>query len=163
MIGIISAALVCVIFFITFTQANNAKEKVNLATKKDVLFIMNSAELDSSQNYKILSSYQSKPYFLINDHLDYYCIQLEKFNSRIGSISQWKFGKEESLVFNHVRTTIASSGKAEQCFNTVVTGIDKNVAAYIKTLKLSNRNIHGAQIIFYHQPSNRILYVSLET
>ena len=161
-IGVICTLMLCLVIAIAFYQANNAQEKVNTATEKDALFIINWARLDNSQNYRVLSSYQSKRYSILSDHLDYYCLQLEKFNPRIENTSQWKFGQEDNRLFNDARTSIASSGKAEQCFNTLISGTDQNIAAYIRSLKVYSRNIDSAQIIFYHKLTNRLLYVSLE-
>jgi hypothetical protein len=143
-------------------QMGPSAEKVNKASKKDVLFILNWGGLENTQDYEVLSSYQSPQTFL-PDHLDYYCLQLEKFNPNSEGESTWVFGTEETSLINEARKLLASSGKASQCFNTPISGIEQDVAAYIWAVRVHGRNVSGAQIIFYHKPTNRLLYVSLET
>jgi len=159
-----AAAIVLVAFGLAFLayQMGPTGEKVNSASKKDTEFIFNWGGLDISQNYTILRSYQSPQNFL-GDHLDHYCIQLEKFNPNAKEARNWLFGPEENSLMNDARKLLSSSGEAAQCFNEPISGIEQDVAAYVWAARIHGRNISGAQIIFYHKKTNRILYVSLET
>lgn len=145
-----------------FYQISPAAEKINDASKNDVLFVFNWGGLDSTQNYEVLYSYQSPRQFQ-GDHLDYYCLQLEKFEPNSRNKSSWVFGSEENSLINEARELVASSGKAEECFDTKISGIEQDVAAYIWAVHINGRHVSGAQIILYHKPSNRALYVSFET
>ncbi len=99
----------------------------------------------------------------MGDHIDYYCLQLEKFHSDSIVENRWVFGPEEDLLINEARSRVASIGKAEKCFNARVSGLEESVAAFIWAIHINGRFVSGAQIILYHKPSNRILYVSFET
>lgn len=161
-VGALSVLSVFIGASLFFYGMNSSGEKINQASKKDALFILNWGGLDSSQNYKVLHSYQSPSHFL-GDHLDYYCLQLEIFEPGERSTSDWVFGVEDSPLFNEARKLVASSGEVDKCFNAQITGIENNVAAYVWGMHINGRHITGAQIILYHQPTNRLLYVSLET
>lgn len=159
--GFILLAIIAVFVFLSY-QMSPAAEKINEASAKDVLFVLNWGGLNNTQNHKVLYSYQSPAHFQ-GDHLDYYCIQLEEFVPNSRNQSSWVFGSEDNELINQARKFVASSGKAGECFNAEVLGVEQNVAAYIWAAHINGRNVSGAQIILYHEPSNRVLYVSFET
>ena len=153
--GILSALIVLVFVGVFFWGMNWSGEKINQASEKDVLFVLNWGGLSSSQKYEVLHSYQSVPNFL-GDHLDYYCIQLEKFSPNSRSINEWVFGIEDQPMVNEARNYVASMGKSEACFNEKISGIENDVAAYIWSINIHGRRVDGAQIILYHKPLSLI-------
>ncbi|MDB6062683.1 MAG: hypothetical protein JWM78_2786 [Verrucomicrobiaceae bacterium] len=158
------AAIILVVLGFAFLayQMGATGEKINSASKKDTEFVLNWGGVNNSQNYKVINSYQSSKTFL-RDHLDHYCLQLDSFNPNSQEASNWVFGPEENSLISDARKLLASSGDAAQCFNEPVSGIEQDIAAYIWAVRIHGRNVSGAQIIFYHKKTNRLLYVSLET
>lgn len=161
-LGVLASLLVLAGMILFFYGMNFSGEKIDLASKKDTLFILNWGGLDNTQQYEVLHSYQSAPHFL-GDHLDYYCLQLETFTPNSRNQESWVFGAEENSLINEARTFVFSSAEAERCFNEKLSGLEDSIAAYIWAIRVHSRHVSGAQIIFYHRPSNKVLYVSLET
>ncbi len=52
-----------------------SSDRHNAASRKDVLRILNQAEISTNQDFKILGSYQSARSFT-GDYFDYYCVEL---------------------------------------------------------------------------------------
>jgi len=150
-IGGLAVTVVAVAVAFYVYQMGPSAEKVNKASKKDVLFILNWGGLENTQGYEVLSSYQSPQTFL-PDHLDYYCLQLENFNPNSEEKNTWVFGAEGNSLINEARKLLASSGKASQCFNTPISGIEQDVAAYIWAVRVHGRNVSGEGYYLKHWP-----------
>jgi len=70
-------------------------ERFNKATPKDTLFILNWGGIPTNQNFKVIASYQSRRSFT-GDHVDYYCIELPKFEVADIQKNEWHDGPEEN-------------------------------------------------------------------
>src|ERR1700675_2136296 len=74
---------------------NGTSEKFNKATRKDSLFILNWGGISTNQNFRVVASYQS-PRSFTGDHLDYYCIDLPKFEVADAEKVEWHDGPEKN-------------------------------------------------------------------
>jgi hypothetical protein len=101
-----AASLLAVVGFGSWNLYSNSSERVNKASRKDALFILNWAGLSSEQEYRIISSYES-PRSFTGDHLDYYCIALPKFEVAERVKNQWHDGPEtDSSLANALEVTV---------------------------------------------------------
>src|SRR6476469_2702754 len=92
-----AASLLVGMALVAWIVYGNASDKVNKATRKDAQFILNGSGLSTNQDYKIISSYESSR-SLTGDHLDYYCIELPKFEVAEWAKEEWQNLPEQNPI-----------------------------------------------------------------
>jgi hypothetical protein len=154
----LSFLLVCgflIIFFLSFTQ-------VGMSYSHDPVFTLNHGNIVTEQEYLVIYSHQSPPVFN-GDHLDYYCVQIEKFEFQNPKVGEWLFGREENPIFSKARKQAAMLGNMDECFKGEIDAESNNIAAKIWSVDTNRKHIEGLVVIMYHKNSNRVLYVSSQT
>lgn len=126
------------------------------------IFTLNHGNITTDQEYEVIYSHQSPPLFN-GDHLDYYCIEIEKFEFQTPRGNDWVFGLEENPLFSRARKQAAIEGDISRCFNGEFDAESNDIAAKIWSIDANRTRIEGAVIIFYHRKSSRLLYVSSQT
>src|SRR5947207_10223381 len=94
-IGALSLLMLAVGAVCVFRFGPTASPKVNRARPNDVLFILNSGGISTDQSLKVIASYESARSFT-GDHLDYYCIELSKFDVADDTKNRWHDGPEKN-------------------------------------------------------------------
>jgi hypothetical protein len=79
-------------------------DKVNRAKRDDALFILNYGGITTNQDFKVIASYESARSFT-GDHLDYYCIELPKFEIADYAKQGWHYGPEKEPVIGRSAET----------------------------------------------------------
>lgn len=137
-----------------------AAEKINEASKSDVIPVFNWGGLDPNQKFEVLSSYDSPAHFM-GDYLRHYCIQASEFTPK--KPEEWVRGPETNELYVQARNIAANTARIENCFGPGVSSNSTEVSAYIWQLRATRNFVTGVEIIMYHVPTKRILYVGLET
>src|SRR2546421_2881099 len=75
-----------------------SRDRFNKAGRKDVLLILTRSGISTNQDFKLIASYESSTSFT-GDHLDYYCIELSKFEVADWRKDEWHDGPEKNLIF----------------------------------------------------------------
>lgn len=125
-------------------------------------FVLNHGNIVTDQEYGLIYSFDSGSNFQ-GDHLEYYCIQLEKFEFQSRSEGEWIYGPEENDIFKRARKLVASEGNMSECFGDTVDSNSEDVAAKIWSLGIRRKHIEDARVILFHKPTKRLLYVSSKT
>lgn len=128
----------------------------------DVVFVLNHGNIVTDQNYEVIYSFQSGSSFN-GDHLDYYCLQLEKFEFQKPKENEWVYGPEKNEIYIKARSSVATEGKMGECFKGEYNSNSEDITAKIWSLDIRRDYIEGALLILFHKPTNRLLYVSSRT
>ena len=126
------------------------------------IFTLNHGNIDTNQNFEVIFSHQSPPSFN-GDHADYYCVQLEKFKLQSPKENEWHFGQETNLIFKQARDLAARAGNINECFSDERNSESGEIAAKIWSVDANRFRVEGAVVIFYHNVTKRLLYVSFQT
>ncbi|WP_133468028.1 hypothetical protein [Paraglaciecola marina] len=126
------------------------------------VFTLNHGNITTEQNFEVIYSQQSPPVFN-GDHLDFYCIQLEKFEFQSPKENEWIFGKESNPLFSEARKEISRMADIANCFDGETNAESENIASKIWSIHAGRNHLEGAVVIMYHKPTNRLLYVSFQT
>ena len=154
----ISFALVCgVLVFFIF-----AYTPVGMSYSPNPVFTLNHGNITTEQNFEVVYSQQSPP-VMNGDHLDYYCIQLEKFEFQSPTENEWIFGKESNPLFSEAREQTSRMADIANCFDGETNAESDNVASKIWSINARRNHIEGAVVIMFHKPTHRLLYVSFQT
>lgn len=125
-------------------------------------FVLNHGNIITEQDFNLVYSQQSLPVFN-GDHLDYYCLQIDKFEFQRPNKGEWVYGPEDNPIFSQARELAASSGKINECFGYESDSESQNVAAKIWSVDANRKHVEGAVVIMYQKLSKRVLYVSFQT
>ncbi|WP_048687987.1 hypothetical protein [Catenovulum maritimum] len=129
---------------------------------KDSIFVLNHGNIVTEQDYQLIYSEQSPPIFN-GDHLDYYCLQIERFEFQTPNEGEWVHGREDNHIFSQARELAASAGKINKCFEGESNPESQNIAAKIWSVEANRKHVEGAVVIMYHELTKRVLYVSFQT
>ncbi|UTW49280.1 hypothetical protein [Bacterioplanoides sp. SCSIO 12839] len=131
-------------------------------SSRDSVFVLNHGNIVTEQDYSLIYSQQSLPVFN-GDHLDYYCIQIEKFEFQRPTEGEWVYGLEDNHIFSQARELAAQSGKIDKCFSGESNPESNDVAAKIWSVDTTRKHVEGAVVIMYHKITKRVLYVTFQT
>lgn len=146
---------VLIVFIFAYTP-------IGISHNADPIFTLNHGNIVTDQDYEVVYSQQSPPVFN-GDHLDYYCIQLEKFEFQLPNEIEWVFGKEQNTLFGDARKQTARMGMIEKCFKGESDAESNDVASKIWKVNARRNYIDGAVVLLYHRQTKRLLYVSFQT
>jgi hypothetical protein len=161
MIG--AASLLAVMGFGSWHLYSDSSEKVNKATRKDAMFILNWGGLSPDQDYRITSSYESSRSFT-GDYLDYYCIELPKFEVAEWAKDQWHEGPEtDSLLANALELALNDARQHDGCIPSVQEANSTGIKIMFRQVVLHDRQPTAADIILYDSQKQKLYYVSFKT
>lgn len=138
-------------------------DKVNKTKPQDVRFILNWGGIPTNQNIKVIASYESARSFT-GDHVDYYCIQLSKFEVPGPEKAEWHNGPEENpILAEALELGINSTGQYGDCFPSVEDATSGALKIMFWSVILHGREPTAADIILYDPRNKRLYYVSYKT
>jgi len=145
-----------------WTVYSGMSESFNKATPKDSLFILNWGGISTNQNFKVIASYQSKRSFT-GDHVDYYCIDLPKFEVADIQKNEWHDGPEENPLLAEALELALNTASHSNCLPSVEKANSKAMKIKFVSVALNDRFPTAADIILYDTESGRLYYVSFKT
>ena len=154
------AAVVAVLGYITYIFVTDS-DRINTATKDNVQFIFNWGGLKTSQDYKVLNSFESQR-SLNGDHLDHYCIQITDFSPSTSQKENWAPISALDSVAKEAISLAQTNGNATQCFGREL-GKLPDLQAYVWSVTLHGRSVTAFDIILFDAQTKRLLYVSDKT
>src|SRR5439155_19660781 len=115
-IGAASLLIAVAAAWLIMGLASVRSERFNRAKAKDVLFILNWGGISTNQSFKVIASYRS-PRSLTGDHLDYYCIELSKFEIAEWAKDEWHDGPEQNpLLAEALELALNDARQHGDCF-----------------------------------------------
>ncbi|GAA5171286.1 hypothetical protein [Viridibacterium curvum] len=154
------AAVIAALGYLTYAIASNV-DRENVATKRSVAFVLNWGGLSTSQEYKVLSSFESARSFT-GDHLDHYCIQISNFSPSDNEKENWQQVSSLGSPAKEAAIEAQKNGNASECFARDITNSDKTLA-YVWSATLHSSRITAYDIILFDPQTKRLLYVSDKT
>jgi hypothetical protein len=146
-----------------WTFHNSTSERVNTAKRKDVLFVLNWGGVSTNQDFKIIASYQS-PRSFTGDHLDYYCIELSKFEVSDYEKNDWHDGPEQNpLLADALELSVNDARQHGDCFPSADEANSATMKIMFWSVELHGRQPTSADIILYNPKNKRLYYVSYKT
>jgi len=94
------------------------------------VFTLNHGNITTEQNFEVIYSQQSPP-VLNGDHLDFYYIQLEKFEFQSPNESEWIYGKESNPLFSEARKQTSRMADIANRFDGETNAESENIASKI--------------------------------
>jgi len=159
-----AASLLVGMALVAWIVYGNSSDKVNKATRKDAQFILNGSGLSTNQDYKIISSYESSR-SLTGDHLDYYCIELPKFEVAEWAKEEWQNLPEQNPILA-AALQLAVNDARQQGGDCIPSAEEANSTAMklmFLQVVLHSRQATAADIILYDPQKRRLFYVSFKT
>lgn len=142
---------------------SGTSEKFNKATRKDSLFILNWGGISTNQDFKVVASYQS-PRSLTGDHLDYYCIELPKFEVADAEKNEWQDGPENNPLLAEALELAANDARMHgDCFPAAGQVNSEAMKIMFVSVTLHDREPTAADIILYDTQNRKLYYVSFKT
>lgn len=139
------------------------RDKVNTAEKRDAVFILNWGGIPTNQDFKIISSYRSARN-ITGDHLDYYCIELPRFEVAENEKEQWHDGPETNPVLAEALQLGVDTARLHgDCFPSIDRANSEAMKIMLCSVTLHDRYPTAADIILYDSKTRRLYYVSYKT
>lgn len=132
---------------------------------KNPEFILNWAGVNSNQAWEVVDASVS-PRNITGDHVDYYCIQLERFDVDDRSLREdWRQGPEENaLLADAVRSGAKwAHHEGGECFPSPDVANSERVQILFWSMTTQGRRPATAKIILYEPESKKLFYVSYKT
>jgi hypothetical protein len=157
---IIGAATLIFLVALGVSIIQQSTDKINKAKSKDVLFILNASEIPTNQNLKVLASYESSRTFT-GDHLDYYYIELPKFEVADREKNNWHDGPEENpILAEALEEGVNEAHQGNGCFPSPGEANSGSMKIRFGNVDVIDRNPNSADITLYDPRSGRLYYVS---
>ena len=138
-------------------------EKVNRAKARDVLFILNWGGITTNQVFKVIASYESAR-SVTGDHLDYYCIELSKFDVADFAKNEWHDGPEKNpLLAEALELGVNDARQHGDCFPSAEEANSEAMKIMFWSVVIHGHQPTGADIILYDPRNKRLYYVSYKT
>ena len=149
--------------WLAYNLHKETSERINVAKPKDALFILNWGGIPTNQNFKVIASYQSQQ-SLTGDHLDYYCIELLKFEVADFAKEEWRDGPETNpLLAEALELAVNDARQYADCFPSFEEANSPAMKAMFWSMVTHGRQPSAADIILYDPKSKRLYYVSYKT
>jgi hypothetical protein len=164
-LDVIGAAslLLAVGFGASIIYSSMSSGKENKATRKDVLFILNSGGISTDQDYKIISSYQS-PRSFTGDHIDYFCIELPKFEVTGPLTKEWHDGPEnDPLLAEALKMAIDDAHQRGGGVPSIEEANSAAIKVMFPLVVLRDRHVNEVEILLYDPQKKMLFYVSSKT
>ena len=148
---------------VMWTLYSTTSEKVDKATRKDALSILNWGGISTSQDFKIVSSYQSSRN-VTGDHLDYYCIDLPKFDVSGPEKDSWEDGPEQNpLLAGALELAVNGARQYGGCIPPVEKANSDAMKMMFVSTTVNDHQATAADIILYDKNNHKLFYVSFKT
>jgi hypothetical protein len=135
-------------------------EKVNAAKRNDAIFVLNWGGISTNQDFHVIGSYRS-PRNFNGDHLDIFCIQLEKFEVTSQTKGEWRDGPEKDPVLAAaLEFGINDAREHVDCFPPMAEANSQNMKIMFWSVVLHGRQPTGADILLYDPKKSRLYFVS---
>jgi hypothetical protein len=159
-----AASLPAVVAFAGWILHSRSSDKINRATRKDVQFALNWGGISTNQDYRVISSYESSRSFT-GDHLDYFCIELPKFEVAEWAKNEWQDGPEkDSLLAEALKlATDDAIQHGGSCIPSVEKANSSSMKLMFPHVVLHNRQASAADIVLYDPQKRMLYYVSYKT
>jgi len=160
-VGALSIAIITgVCSYIAYSVATNS-DQVDKASSKDVAFVFNRSGLSTTQEFKVLSSFESVRSGT-GDHLDRYCIQLSEFKIADPQEKDWSAFSSLDVTAQGVVSEALVAGEAEQCF--IGKAIDPaELKTYVWSITIHRRIANAYDVILFDPTTKRLLYVGYKS
>lgn len=157
---IIGAAALILLVVLAVSVIGQSRDRVNRAKPKDVLHILNWGEIPTNQNIEVLASYESSRSFT-GDHLDYYCIQLSKFEVADRAKNNWHDGPEQNPILAEALEQGANDAhQGNGCFPSPEEANSGTMKIMFGEVDVIDRHPNSANITLYDTKNRRLYYVS---
>jgi hypothetical protein len=158
-----AAALLAIVVFGISVVYSGSKDRVNKADRKDVAFILNWAGIPKDQNYRVVSSYESARSFT-GDHLDYFCINLPRFEIADQQKGDWHSGPESNpLIAEALQLALDDAHQRGTLCPCSARGKSPAMQMMFPQVLLRNGHATAADIILYDSKQRMLYYVSFKT
>ena len=158
-------ALVAFLFIVVWFFLNSPFSPKNASNKNDAVFILNWAGIDKNQDWKIIESSASARN-ITGDHVDYYCIQLQRFDvDKIPLQEEWRHGPEKDPL---LATAVEDAAKwaiyeGSKCFPPPEVANSSSMKIMFWSVTTHGRYPAAAKVILYQPETKRLFYVSYST
>ena len=160
-IGALSLAAVAILVVLMIREWK--VDKVNAATKSDALFILNWGGISTNQDFKVIASYRSSRN-ITGDHLDYYCLELPRFEIAEPMKDEWHDGPETNpLLAGALELAINSAKGHGDCLPSAEKANSETMKIMFWRVVLYGRQATAADILLYESKTKRLYYVSFKT
>ena len=157
---IIGAATLIFLVALGVSIIQQSTDKINKAKSKDVLFILSASGIPANQNLNVLASYESSRTFT-GDHLDYYCIELSKFEVADRAKNNWHDGPEQNPILAEALEEGANEAhQGNGCFPSPGEANSGNMKINFGNVDVINRHPNSADITLYDPKRSKLYYVS---
>ena len=149
---------------ITLFFLSVSKDRLNSASRKDVLRILNWAEIPTNQDFKILGSYQSSRSFT-GDYFDYYCIELSRFDiPDHGEVHLWNDGPERNqLLIEALDTGVNQARSLGNCFPSTGEANSGALKMMFSHVLIDGHHPSSGEIFLYDPKKQMLYYVGYKT
>lgn len=138
-------------------------EHVDVAGKKDVLFVLNWGQINTDQDVKVIGSFRG-PRSFTGDHLDSYCIQVSKFEVADSAKNEWHDGPAANPILADALELAVNTARAHaNCFPTFAEANSSTMKISFTSIVLHDGQPTAADIILYAPKAKMLYYVSFKT
>lgn len=161
-IGVLALAGVVLVALLV-AYAWRSADTDRTASKADAAFILHDAGISPGQDWELLGSALSSR-SLTGDHLDQYCLQLQRFDPDSVHREDWRHGPEDNpLPAEAVRFGLAwVEQEAIPCFSADVSEL-RRFRVNVRKVVLHARRPTAAKFMLFEPETMRLLYVSYKT
>ena len=157
-----AAALSAIVVFGISVVYSGSKDRINKASRKDVAFVLNLAGVPTDQNYRVVSSYESARSFT-GDHLDYFCIDLPRFEIADRQKDDWHSGPESNpLMVEALKLALDGVHQRDNCIPAVQNANSPAMQIMFPQVVLRNGHATAADIILHDSQTRMLYYVSFK-
>jgi hypothetical protein len=160
---IIGAATLVFLLIVGISIIQQATNKVNRAKPQDVSLILNAGDISTNQELKVIASYESSRSFT-GDHLDYYCIEMSKFEVADRAKNRWHDGPEENPILAEAPDLGVNDAHQENSrFPSPEEANSKDMKILFGDVDVIGRHPHSAVITLYDTKNGKLYYVSYKS
>ncbi|HTA69622.1 MAG TPA: hypothetical protein VK776_15135 [Bryobacteraceae bacterium] len=155
-----AVSLICIALFLL----RPSSDRLNSASRKDVLSVLKWAEIPTNQDFKILGSYQSSRSFT-EDYFDYYCIELSRFDiPDHGEVHLWNDGPERNqLLIEALDTGVNEARSLGNCFPSTGEANSGAFKMMFSHVLIDGHHPSSAEIFLYDPKKQTLYYVGYKT
>jgi hypothetical protein len=158
-----AATILAIVAFGISVVYSGSRERINKASRKDAAFILNWAGIPTNQDYRIVSSYESTRSFT-GDHLDYFCIELPKFEVSGQQKGDWHNGPESNqLMAEALQLALDDARQHGNCVPALDKANSSAMQLMFPEIVARNRHPTAADIILYDEKRRMLYFASFKT
>jgi hypothetical protein len=140
-----------------------SSDKVNKAGRKDVLLILTRSGIPTNQDFKLIASYESSTSFT-GDHLDYFCVELPRFEIADHTKNEWHDDPEKNPILAEALEQAVNAARQQGgCFPSSEEADSETMKIKFESVLLHDSFPTSADIILYDSKRKKLYYVSYKT